>query len=222
MTKRKLQRFAELETMQRVFQYPYSNLDYNHNLKGNWNKDIFKRDAPLVIELGCGRGEYTVGLATRYPDRNYVGVDIKGARLWRGAKTANEDNMLHVAFLRTNIQLIPHFFAANEADEIWLTFPDPQPTDAREPRRLTNPKFLDIYQQLLKAGGILHLKTDSTFLFDYTLNNLKQYKGEIIHQTTDLYAHPEVGFDLSIKTTYEKIFSDKGFKICYLAFRLIH
>ncbi len=221
MTKRKLQRFAELETMQRVFQYPYSKLDHVPDLKGNWNKDVFKRDAPLIVELGCGRGEYTVGLAERYPDKNYIGVDIKGARLWRGAKTANEENMLHVAFLRTNIQLIPYFFAPQEIDEIWLTFPDPQPTDAREERRLTNPKFLNIYQQFLKPGGTLHLKTDSTFLFDYTLSMLKNIRGEFIHQTTDLYAHPEVGFDLSIKTTYEKIFTDKGFKISYLAFRLL-
>ena len=169
---------------------------------------------------GCGRGEYTIGLATHYADKNYVGVDIKGARLWRGAKTANDDDMLHVAFLRTSIELIPHFFSPHEVDEIWLTFPDPQPTDAREARRLTNLKFLNLYSQLLKPGGVLHLKTDSLFLFEYTLEMLLQSKGDLIFETTDLYAHPEVGFDLSIKTTYEKIFTDKGFKICYLAFRL--
>ncbi len=221
MAKRKLQRFAELETMQRVFQYPYYKIESKPDLQGNWNKEVFKRDAPLIVELGCGRGEYTIGLAQHYPEKNYVGVDIKGARLWRGAKTANDDNMLHVAFLRTNVELIPHFFAAHEIDEIWLTFPDPQPTDNREARRMTNQKFLNIYQQLLKKGGTLHLKTDSLFLFEYTMEMLKAVKGEYLHQTTDLYAHPEVSFDLSIKTTYEKIFSDQGFKINYLAFRLL-
>ena len=219
MTKRKLQRFAELEIMKRVFQYPYSNVADQHNLKGNWNKNVFMREAPLIVELGCGRGEYTVGLAARYPQNNYVGVDIKGARLWRGAKTANDDDMKHVAFLRTNVELTPHFFEPHEIDEIWLTFPDPQPSDAREVRRLTNHKFLITYFELLKPGGILHLKTDSTFLFDYTLDNLSRFKGEFIQQTSDLYSQQEVGFDLSIKTTYEKLFSDQGFKICYLAFR---
>ena len=164
--------------MQRVFQFPYSKLDVKPNLKGNWNKEVFKREAPIVIELGCGRGEYTIGLATRYPDRNYIGIDIKGARLWRGAKTANDDSMTHVAFLRTNVQLLPHFFNDHEVDEIWLTFPDPQPTDARELRRLTNTSFLNTYQQVLKQGGVLHLKTDSAFLFDYTIQVLKNYNGE--------------------------------------------
>jgi len=220
LTKRKLQRFAELETMQRVFQYTYRTIANIPDLKGKWNKNVFNKEAPLIVELGCGRGEYTIGLATNYPERNYIGIDIKGARLWKGAKTANDANMLHVAFLRTSIELIPYFFAPHEVDEIWLTFPDPQPTDNREPRRLTNQKFLNSYFQLLKPGGILHLKTDSTFLFDYTLEMLKNYNGEYLQQTTDLYSGTDVGFDLNIKTTYEKIFADKGFKIHYLAFRL--
>lgn len=219
MTKRKLQHFEELKTFQRVFQYPYYRLREIPGLKGNWNKNVFNRVAPIVLELGCGRGEYTIGLSKNDPTKNYIGLDIKGARLWRGAKTANEEDLLHVAFLRTSIELIHHFFEHGEIDEIWLTFPDPQPPLVRERKRLTHHRFLTVYQQLLKPGGILHLKTDDEQFYNFSIETLKKFKGELIYQTTNLYLDAPHGFDLSIQTTYELKFLAKEKNIFYLKFK---
>ena len=218
MTKRKLQRFEELKTLQRVYQYPYFRLSEIPGLKGNWNKTVFNRQAPIVLELGCGRGEYTIGLSKNDDSKNYIGLDIKGARLWRGAKTANEEQLLHVAFLRTSIEHLHEFFTVGELTEIWLTFPDPQPPLVREKKRLTHYRFLTAYKELLKPGGLLHLKTDDKQFFEYSIESLKSFKGDLIFQTNDLYSQPPPGFDLEIQTTYELKFLADNKKIHFLTF----
>lgn len=220
MAKRKLQRFNELLELKRVFQFPYPLLDSASSLRGKWHKDVFGNDNRIVLELGCGRGEYTVALARKNPDANFIGIDIKGARLWRGAKTINEENILNAAFLRVHIEWLLLFFDSGEVSEIWITFPDPQPQDSRMNRRLTNPRFLSLYRSLLGAGGIIHLKTDNRPLFDYTVEVLGGEEGSLEVKTTDLYAHPPTGFDLSIQTTYEQRFLKEGLKINYLKFLL--
>lgn len=219
MAKRKLQRFDELKGFQRTFQFPYPLVHTEHGMRDNWRSRVFYNTQPLVLELGCGRGEYTVGLARAFPATNFVGVDVKGARLWRGAKTINEEEMLNAAFLRVRIEWIPEFFAEGEVNEIWVTFPDPQPQDSRENLRLTNPRFLSMYRMLTASGGCFHLKTDNTGLFEYTVEMLKSYPGAFEVCTRDLYSEPPTGFDLSIQTTYEKRFLAEGIKIKYLRFR---
>lgn len=220
MPKRKLQRFNELLTMERVFEFPFPKVHTDHGLKGNWRSKVFKNDHPVIAELGCGRGEYTVGLARAYPEKNFIGVDIKGARLWRGAKTINEENLLNGAFLRIHIEWLQSFFENGELDEIWITFPDPQPLQTRVNRRLTNPKFIAMYRQLLKVNGVLHLKTDNRDLFEYTLEVLSTEKGMMEVMTFDLYKDKPEGFNLDIRTTYEEIFLKKGMTINYLRFRM--
>lgn len=220
MPKRKLQRFDELEHLQRVFQFPYPLLKSEHGLPGNWGSKVFGNDHPLILELGCGRGEYTVNLARNYPHSNFIGVDIKGARIWRGAKTANEENLLNAAFLRVHIEWLRDFFNPGEVKEIWLTFPDPQPQLSRENRRLSNPRFLQMYRHLMDGGGIFHLKTDNSFFFNYTLEQLAHEKGELEICTHNLYAEPPAGFNLSIQTTYEQRFLAQGMPIHYLRFRM--
>ena len=219
MTKRKLEHFEELKTMERVYEYPFFRLAEIPDLKGNWNNNVFKREAPIVLELGCGRGEYTIGLSKNDTTRNYIGLDIKGARLWRGAKTANEEELLHVGFLRTSIELLQHFFSVGELSEIWLTFPDPQAPLVRAKKRLTHSRFLRIYEELLKPGGLLHLKTDDQLFFEYSIDSLKNSNGRLLFQTFDLYLDAPDGFDLSIKTTYEQKFLTENKKICYLIFQ---
>lgn len=219
MTKRKLQRFEDLKTFDRVFQYPREILNEFPPLQGKWNSVVFKRDAPIVVELGCGRGEYTIGLSKNDPSKNYIGVDIKGARLWRGAKTSHDENLTHVAFIRTAIEFIYRFFETGELSEIWITFPDPQAGLQREKRRLTHPNFLHMYQKLLKKGGLLHLKTDNTPFFEYSVETLASYGGKIEVSTDDLYNNPPEGFDLEIQTTYEKIFLKEGKNISFLSYR---
>lgn len=219
MAKHKLRRFSELETFERTFQYPFPLLGTDHGLCGNWNKKVFHNDHPIVVELGCGRGEYTVSLAQHFTDRNFIGIDIKGARLWRGAKTINEENILHAAFLRTHIEWLPQFFAPGEIREIWVTFPDPQPQISRENRRITNPKFLKMYRELMGKDGVFHLKTDNIGLFEYTLEMLEKEEGALEVCTKDLYVDTPENFNTSIQTTYEQIFLKKGFKINYLRFR---
>lgn len=194
-------------------------------LKGKWNSEYFKNDHPIVLELGCGKGEYTVGLAQRYPHKNFIGVDIKGNRIWKGAKEALDHEMTNVGFLRTRIDFIEAAFASNEVNEIWITFPDPQPF--RERKRLTSPLFLDRYKKLLAPGGLIHLKTDSYLLYEYTLKIIKENNYELIEHTDDLYGKNEIrsfGDDLgevgAIKTFYEKKFSALGFNICYVRFSL--
>jgi len=219
MAKKKLQRFDELMGFERTFQFPYPLVHTEHGMRGNWRKRVFNNSNPIVLELGCGRGEYTVGLAKAFPETNFVGVDVKGARLWRGAKTINEENMLNAAFLRVRIEWVPEFFEAGEVDEIWVTFPDPQPQLSRENLRLTNPSFLSLYRRLTANGGCFHLKTDNAGLFEYTVETLSAFPGQFEVCTRDLYREPPDNFDLTIQTTYEKRFLAEGVPIKYLRFR---
>lgn len=194
----------------------------DHPIKGHWNASMFSSPRPIVLELGCGKGEYTIDLACRRPEFNYVGVDIKGARLWKGAKYAHEHGLSNVAFLRTRIEFIEAFFAPGEVAEIWLTFSDPQLK--KENCRLTSPMFLERYRTFLALGGIVHLKTDSMFLHNYTLELARQNGLEILAHTDDLYGgeapvRPEV---LQVQTFYEKMFLARGLPISYMAFRIDH
>jgi tRNA (guanine-N7-)-methyltransferase len=217
--KNKLARWKELGTYENVIQPEIGEVfSKDHPVKGKWNKELFKNENPLVLELGCGKGEYTTGLAEVHPEKNFIGVDIKGARMWRGARTAYDNKMPNVAFLRTRIEFISSFFADDEVDEIWITFPDPHPGGRQANKRLTSPPFLNSYRKFLKDRGLVHLKTDNTELFRYTEKVAAKNNLEIVHSTEDLYSsHPDI---LLIKTHYEKLFLDKGMKINYLSFRL--
>ena len=190
----------------------------DHELKGKWHSVFFKNENPIVIELGCGRGEYTVNLAEKFPQKNFIGIDWKGARLWRGAKTSHVNEMTNVAFLRIQILNILSFFSANEVGEIWITFPDPQPQFSRVRKRLTSPRFMNMYKQILCEDGIIHLKTDNKGFYDYTLEEVIKNKYRKIYSTDDLYHSDFENEILSIKTTYENIFLEQGSKICYLKF----
>lgn len=221
MGKNKLKKFAEMETFDNVFQYPFAVVERDgFPLKGHWKSNFFKNDNPIVLELGCGKGEYAVGLARRFPDKNYIGVDIKGARMWTGAKAAVKEGISNVAFLRTNIELIDRFFEAGEVSEIWITFPDPQMKKVR--KRLTSTRFLDLYRNILVADGIVHLKTDSPFLYTYTdaLVKLNAFPTEV--NTADLYNSDIVDDILEIKTFYEQQWLDRGLSIKYIKFHLDH
>ena len=191
----------------------------DHPIKGRWNQDLFKNGNPITLELGCGKGEYTVGLANNFPHDNFIGIDIKGARMWRGAKTANEQKLPNVAFLRTRIEFINSFFSSDEVDEIWITFPDPHPGGRNSNKRLTSPWFLNSYRLFLKDKGLIHLKTDNKELYDFTCKVLSHNNVETIISTDDLYTE-KIDNILSIRTHYEKIFLDAGLKINYLSFRL--
>ena len=223
MGKGKLAKFAEMETFSNVFQYPFSVVDnVPFEMKGHWREQYFKNNHPVVLELGCGKGEYTVELARLYPEMNFIGVDIKGARMWTGAKQAIEAGLKNVAFLRTNIEMIDRFFAESEVQEIWLTFSDPQMKNAH--KRLTSTFFLNRYRKFLVDGGIVHLKTDSNFLFTYTTCMVKEDKLPVVFSTEDLY-HTE-GLDeethkiLSIQTYYESMWIERGLNIRYMKFLL--
>lgn len=221
MGKNKLKKFAEMETFDNVFQYPFAVVERDgFPLKGRWKSDFFKNDNPIVLELGCGKGEYAVGLARRFPEKNYIGVDIKGARMWTGAKSAVKEGISNVAFLRTNIELITRFFEPGEVSEIWITFPDPQMKKVR--KRLTSSRFLDLYREILVADGIVHLKTDSPFLYTYTdaLVKLNNMPTEV--NTSDLYHSDIVDDILEIKTFYEQQWLDRGLTIKYIKFHLDH
>jgi len=216
--KNKLRRFAELETMERVFQPGTGFKDTDYPLKGKWRKEVFHNSNPLVLEVGCGRGEYTVNMAKMFPGTNFIGLDKKGARLWKGAKTSNEENILNAAFLRTQTEHLSSYFNPGELNEIWITFPDPQPQKTRENTRMTSSRFLEIYRQLLSANGLVHLKTDSVGLFDYTLEKIREF-GVLIHDCThDLYSRENNNQVLHIKTTYENRFLAEGLGICYVRF----
>jgi tRNA (guanine-N7-)-methyltransferase len=220
--KDKLRRFEELGHFERVFQPRIEEITgKEYRLKGYWNKDVFQNHHPLILELGCGKGEYTVGMARHFPEKNFIGIDIKGARMWKGAKASHEEKILNASFLRTRIELIASFFAQDEVDEIWITFPDPQPTDRRKKKRLTSPGFLKLYQGFLVDGGIIHLKTDSDLLYEYTLNLVKSNGLEILSKSSDLYKSSDlVDPVLDIKTYYEQKFLETGSNINYLKFRL--
>ncbi|MBQ2396397.1 MAG: tRNA (guanosine(46)-N7)-methyltransferase TrmB [Bacteroidales bacterium] len=220
MGKNKLARFAENETFANLFQLTYEQITKEgFALKGKWNKEFFKNDNPIVLELGCGKGEYTVGLAKKYPNKNFIGIDIKGARLWRGCKTSNEDKMTNVAFVRTHIQMIESYFAQNEVSEIWITFPDPQ---LKKPnKRLTCERFLSLYKNILKSEGIVHLKTDSQELYEFTKDEvLIPTKREILYNTNDLYNSDFKEDVIEIQTFYEAMYLKIGKPITYLKFRL--
>lgn len=189
-------------------------------IKGKWNKEFFDHDLPLVVELGCGRGEYAVGLAERFSDKNFIGVDIKGDRIWKGSQRAQALGLTNVGFLRTQIQKLEEFFEEGEVSAIWITFPDPRPKDRDEKRRLTSPRFLDMYKSMLKKDGWVYFKTDSTPLFQYTLDLLKEkYTTVDMDYTFDLYQSNLWEEHYGIKTKYELIFTEKGETIKYMKFR---
>lgn len=224
MGKNKLARFAENRTLKNVFQPTREEALDNYHLKGKWRSEVFRNDNPIVLELGCGKGEYSVGLAKAFPGKNFIGIDIKGARFWFGAKEAIAENLTNVAFLRTQIELLEGFFAQDEVDEIWITFPDPQIKFKRTKHRMTNPEFLERYKKMLKKEGTVHLKTDSEFLHGYTLGLLQGQGHEIISAHHDIYGAPEYepGTPLlrEIKTYYEGLFSAKGKTITYIKFKI--
>jgi tRNA (guanine-N7-)-methyltransferase len=220
--KNKLQRFAENLTFDNFFQPTYDEISTGYFLKGKWASDFFKNNNPIVLELGCGKGEYSVGLARRYPDKNFIGLDIKGARMWRGCKTSVDEHIQNIAFLRTRIELIEHYFAENEISEIWITFPDPQPRRIKENKRLTSPAFLKRYASILKTDGIIHLKTDAFLLYFYTIEIIKENNHHILISTDDLY-HSGIEDDvMGIQTFYEQFFLAQGKKINYIKFQLNH
>ena len=224
MGKNKLARFAENKVLPNVIQPTREDALKGFHLKGKWRSEIFKNDNPIVLELGCGKGEYSVGLAKAFPEKNFIGIDIKGARFWFGAKEAVEKGLHNVAFLRTQIELIHHFFDKDEVDEIWITFPDPQIKYRRTKHRLTHPDFLERYKNIMKKDGIVHLKTDSEFLHGYTLGYLQGAGHEIISAHHDIYGAPEYepGTELlrEIRTYYEELFSSKGKTITYIKFKI--
>jgi tRNA (guanine-N7-)-methyltransferase len=223
MAKRKLKKFAEVSAFDNCFFLSFEDSRAEGLLlKGKWNTDYFKNDNPIIVELGCGKGEYTVGLAKRFPDKNFIGVDIKGNRIWTGAKTAIENRMNNVAFVRTRIDFIEACFAENEVTEIWITFPDPQPQKSRMRNRLTHTMFINRYRRVVKDGGFVNLKTDNEPFYEFTKETVAENKLKLLDATNDLYADTTQRDEAltSIKTYYEKKFSDLGFKICYLKFKL--
>lgn len=221
-SKNKLKRFKENETFSNVFQPKRDELtEGTYEYKGRWNEKVFKNDNPLVLELGCGKGEYTVGLAQKYPDKNFIGIDIKGARFWRGAKTALETELKNVAFIRSQIELLDFMFEENEVDEIWITFPDPQIKYKRTKHRMTNPEFLAMYQRVLKPGSIVNLKTDSEFMYGYTLGILQAEGHEILHANHDVYKNEYSPKEVvEIQTFYEKQYLEQGKPITFVKFKL--
>jgi tRNA (guanine-N7-)-methyltransferase len=221
-SKNKLKRFSENETFTNVFQPTREEVVGDQfPLKGKWNSDFFKNDNPIVLELGCGKGEYSVGLAERFPEKNFIGIDIKGARFWRGAKTAVESGMNNVAFVRTQIELINHIFAENEVSEIWITFPDPQIKYKRTKHRMTNAEFLERYKKILKPSGLMHLKTDSEFMHGYTLGLLHGLGHEVIYANHNIYKNEGAPAEVTgIQTFYESQYLEVNKPITYIKFRI--
>ena len=220
MGKNKLAKFADMEEFPHVFQVSSHAVrdGQTFDMKGKWNELFFKNNNPIVLELGCGKGEYTVGLGRLYPDKNFVGVDIKGARIWSGAKESFQNGMSNVAFLRTNIEMIYLFFAENEVSEIWLTCPDPQMKKVT--KRLTATNFMKSYQQFLKPDGLIHLKTDSNFMFTYTCEMVTANHFPVVFSNNDLYASDLNDPILGIKTYYEQQWLERGLTIKYIQFLL--
>ena len=221
MGKDKLKRFAENKTFACFVEPQFEEMfRTEHPLKGNWHKEFFKNDNPIVLELGCGKGEYTVALAERNLDKNFIGVDIKGARMWRGAKTATERGMKNVGFLRARIEFITSLFAAGEISELWITFPDPQLKTRRAKKRLTSPIFLEYYAKLLASDGWINLKTDSQHLYNYTQAVIKQFDLNCEVANNDIYGSGYADEVLSVKTAYETVYLQRGLPITYTRFSL--
>lgn len=219
MGKNKLKKFAEIEQLDCVLQYPREKLlAEGFPYKGKWGERIFRNPNPIVLELGCGKGEYTVGLAKENPDKNFIGIDIKGARIWTGAKEVDSLGLVNAAFLRTEIENISHFFNPGEVDEIWITFPDPQMQ--KTGKRLTSSRFLQLYSGIMKKEGIVHLKTDSPFLYEFTRRLIERNGLEVLEKTSDLYGEGKADPVKSIKTYYESQWLSRGKKIKLLSFRL--
>ena len=221
-SKNKLKRFKENETFSNVFQPMREELvDSQYEFKGEWNASVFKNDNPLILELGCGRGEYTVELAKKFPNKNFIGIDIKGARFWRGAKTAIEDHIPNVAFIRTQIELVDFVFAENEVDEIWITFPDPQIKYKRTKHRMTNSQFLKRYKTILKPEGVVNLKTDSEFMHGYTLGLLQGEGHEVLYANHNVYKQEGSPEEVtSIQTYYESQYLEQNKPITYIRFKI--
>lgn len=222
MGKNKLAKFAQMEDYPHVFQYPWARISQEKfPLKGKWRSDFFKNNNPIVLELGCGKGEYAVGLAQRFPDKNFIGIDIKGARMWTGAKASLEMELPNVAFLRTEVELLEHFFTEGEVDELWITFADPQMKKVS--KRLTGTRFIQRYLKVLKAQeGIIHLKTDSPFLYTYTKAMVELNQFPILEATDNLYSGNIASDTLDIKTYYEQQWIARGMTIKYLQFKAQH
>lgn len=221
MGKDKLKRFAENKTFACFVEPEFEQMfRTDHPLKGNWHRDFFHNDNPIVLELGCGKGEYTVALAQRNPDKNFIGIDIKGARMWRGAKTATESGMTNVAFLRTRIEFINSFFEQSEVSEIWITFPDPQLKTRRAKKRLTSPIFLEYYAKFLSEEGWINLKTDSQHLYNYTQAVISQFDLPCEVANNDIYGSGYADEVLSVKTAYETVYLQRGLPITYTRFGL--
>ena len=217
MTKRKLAKFAELKILPNVVEVSYDDLQKGPvELKGNWGSRFFENDFPIVLELGCGKGEYTVGLAEKFPGKNFIGIDIKGSRIWTGAKASYDKGLKNAGFLRTYVELLPAFFAAGEVSEIWITFPDPQMKKQR--KRLTSTSLIEHYCKVMRPGGVIHLKTDSNFLFQYTSAMIHHNGFAVEIETDDLYGSPYADEIMGIKTYYEQQWLSRGIKIKYLRF----
>ncbi|WP_069130143.1 tRNA (guanosine(46)-N7)-methyltransferase TrmB [Rhodohalobacter halophilus] len=219
MAKNKLQKFEDVDRFSNVFEYTDFE-DGTPKPKGTWHKEIFKNNNPIVLELACGKGEYTVNLARKNPDKNYIGIDKKGWRLWKGAKKALEEPLPNVHFMRIYIDHLADYFEKGEVDEIWITFPDPYLRDSKSSKRLTSPKFLDIYRKVAKPGTIIHLKTDSVPLFRFTLETIEAEGCEIVDRVDNVYAERPEDPVLSIKTFYEKMHLEENKTIQYVAFKL--
>jgi len=212
MAQKKLQRFADIKTFANVLEYP-------ENMQGKWH-GFFKNENPVILELACGRGEYTVGLAQLFPQQNFIGVDVKGNRMYIGAKKCLEQKIINAGFLRTQIERLSEFFSAGEVDEIWITFPDPQLRISKAKKRLTHPRFLRLYQQILKPSGVIHLKTDSPDLYQFTKKVIELYDLAIVEDCSDVYKQAEIKEELKIKTHYESLDIAQSNTIHYLKFSL--
>lgn len=213
--RKKRDRIAELNVLPNVFQEPAG-------LKGTWHQEIFENTNPIVLEIGCGRGEYTINLGRRFPEKNFIGIDVKGPRLWKGAKTAYDEELGNVAFVRTLVESITDYFAPGEVSEIWVTFPDPYPKPCKEQKRLVSERFLGLYRQILSPDGIIHFKTDNTELFEWGIESFEGNEGvEILRYTKDLYNSDLLDEITSIKTTYEAKFLAEGKDIKYAEIRLV-
>jgi tRNA (guanine-N7-)-methyltransferase len=218
--KNKHKHFAENLTFDNFFQDRYHQICDGFKLRGNWNKQFFMNPGPITLEVGCGKAEFTVHLASKYPQQNFVGIDVKGARMWRGAKDCQERGLKNTAFIRTHIQNMALYFGPKEVNQIWIPFPDPQPNKPSERKRLTSPNLLNVYAKILSPGHTIHLKTDSQFLYDYTLEVIARDNHQLLFETNHLYESGFEGDVAQVKTFYENHFLAQGFTIKYIQFRL--